>query len=98
MPDTFSKDLSISIVGAAEDVSVGAASTQSTAAPQGARFARLCATVDCRFASGSSNPTALATSTLLPAGTVEYLAVNPGWEVAVIQVSSAGLLNISWCE
>lgn len=97
MPDSYARDIAISIVSTPEDIAVGAGSVQSSVCPQGARFARLCATADARFLIGP-NPTALATSSLLPAGTVEYVSVNPGWRVAVIQNSGAGVCSLSWCE
>lgn len=73
-------------------VSIGAASAQSSALS--GRTVRLCATVDAHIAIGA-DPTATGTSTLLPAGTVEYFQIEDGWKVAVVQASGAGALSIS---
>ena len=55
---------------------------------------RLTATAACRILEGS-NPTAVATSTLLPAGVVEFVEVTAGNKLAVIQDSAAGTLSIT---
>ena len=86
--------------GAAQNVSVGASSVQSTvigtAGQTPNRLIRLCATTNCRIAIGT-NPTATATSTLLPANVVEYAELSPGERFAVIQDSAAGTLSITEC-
>lgn len=81
-------------LGASQDVAVGASSAQSTALGASTTMVRLVSTVDCRVALGE-NPTATATSTLLPAGCPEVFAVQPRHKVAVIQTSGAGTLNLT---
>lgn len=58
---------------------------------------RLSATQACRILEGA-NPTAVAASTLLPAGVVEFVEVTAGNRLAVIQDSAAGTLNITICD
>src|SRR5262245_29712468 len=82
------------------NVSIGASSVQSAAfdtsdAQHPPRLIRICATGACHYLVGA-NPSALATSPLLPANVVEYLNVRPGEKIAVIQDGAAtGVLNIS---
>lgn len=82
--------------GAAQDVATGAGSVQSVAFAADTKVVRLCATVACRYLIGT-NPTALATSTLLPANWIELVIVpSPGtMKIAAIQEGSAGKLNIT---
>ncbi|CAB4141078.1 hypothetical protein UFOVP413_34 [uncultured Caudovirales phage] len=86
--------------GNAQNVSIGASSVQSTvigtAGQTPNRLIRLCATTNCRIAIGT-NPTASATSTLLPANAIEYCELTPGERFAVIQDSAAGTLSITEC-
>ncbi|MGE0252001.1 MAG: hypothetical protein AB7G80_05005 [Dongiaceae bacterium] len=80
--------------GAAQNVTVGASSVQSSAVAAGTRLIRLCANVPCRVAIGS-NPTASATSTLIPANSVEVVEIAGGHKVAVIQDSAGGTLSVT---
>ena len=84
--------------GAQQEVVVGAASAQSTALGAGTLVVRLCATTACRILFGT-NPTAAATSTLLPANVVEFWkipgAANGTMKIAVIQESAGGKLSIT---
>lgn len=86
--------------GTAQEVTVGAASAQSsvigTAGQTPNRLIRLCSTTACRVAIGT-NPTAAATSALLPANVVEFTELTPGERIAVIQESAAGKLSIVEC-
>jgi hypothetical protein len=96
MPDTWARDYAISVL-TSQNVTVSGASAQSAPFIQGARLVRLVSTTDCYVAFGT-NPTAVATSVLLPAGQPEYFAVKPGWRVAAIQATAGGTLNIAECE
>jgi hypothetical protein len=81
--------------GTSQSVAIGAASVQSTAFNQGTSIIRLHPTVDC-FVSVGANPTAVANTTVfLLGGATEYLGVNPGDKVAVIQSASSGTLYVT---
>lgn len=80
---------------AAEDVTTGVASAQSTAAPSGTYWARIVTTVACRYLVGA-NPTALATSAYLPPNVVEYVPVEATQKIAAIQEAAAGKLSITF--
>lgn len=67
----------------AENVAPAGASTQSTAAPTNARWARITATAEMRYRKGS-NPTALATDQLLPLGVVEFVPIEEGLKFAFL--------------
>lgn len=96
---TFSRFLGFDVISG-EDVSVGAASTQSATSPVGARTAILTARTDLRYAVGTvvGAPTAVATGPLLLAGSSIPLSVREGSRIAVIQDSAAGSSNITWCR
>lgn len=87
-------------ISTAQEVTIGAASAQSTAIGTAGRspnlVIRIVATTACRILTGS-NPTAVATSALLPANTVEFTEITPGDKIAVIQESAGGKLSISEC-
>jgi hypothetical protein len=88
--------LNFEIVQAAEDITTGAASVQSTAAPVGTTHVRLACTVACRFLIGT-NPTAVATSSLLNAvNNAELFAMAPGYKVAAIQEAAGGKLSVTF--
>jgi hypothetical protein len=66
--------------------------------PTGTTHVRLCSTADCWVMFGPNNPVAVAgTSTLLPASTPEYFPVQPNDQIAALQVTVAGTLNIVEC-
>ena len=81
-------------LGASQDVVVGAGSLQSTAFGADTKVIRINSTTACRILIGS-NPTALATSALLPPNWIECLVVKGGDKIAVIQEAAAGKLNIT---
>jgi hypothetical protein len=81
---------------ASQDIATGVASVQSAAFQAQTRLIRVCCTVACRILTGA-NPTALATSMLLPANWIAYIAVNSGDKLAAIQEGAAGKLNITEC-
>lgn len=79
--------------GASQRVAIGATSVQSASIGDTTGIVRLSASTDCFVAFGT-NPVATVNSLYLPAGMVEYLGINPGEKVAVLQVSAAGFLSI----
>lgn len=91
-------NLEYTLVQASEDITTGAASAQSTAAPVGTTHVRLSTTVACRVLVGGTNPTALATSELLPVGYVALKRIVPGDKVAAIQEGSAGKCNVAFVK
>lgn len=84
--------------GSSQDVTFSGTSAQSSAigtlgqTPR--RVIRIVSDAPCRILIGL-DPTALATSTLLPAGVVEYTEITPGHKVAALQESAGGKLNIT---
>ncbi len=74
-------------------LTIGGSSAQSIAFSSSTGLIRLCPTVDCYVDIGS-NPTATNGSIYLPAGSIEYFGCSPGEKVAVLQVSTAGFLNV----
>jgi hypothetical protein len=94
MPSTNSADFAVSAVKS-YDIAVGPGSTLGPAVfTDSARYIRVVSNADVRILVGKS-PTALATSMLLPAGQIEYIAVKPGWNIAAI---GAATLNVVECE
>lgn len=87
-------------ISTAQEVTIGAASAQSTAIGTAGRtpnlIIRIVSTTACRILTGS-NPTAVATSALLPANVVEFTEITQGDKIAVIQESAGGKLSISEC-
>lgn len=81
-------------LGTSQKVTVGASSTQSAAVQS--KLVRIFSNVDCFIATGT-NPTAVAdgTNMIIPAGFVEYIAINVGDKIAVIQSASGGFLYIT---
>lgn len=81
---------------AIQTVVAGAASAQS--APFNVRTSALrlvAKTAGVRYVVGPAPQTALATSTLLPAGGLEQIVVRSGWVVAAIQDVGAAELNVT---
>ncbi len=59
---------------------------------------RLCATASCNYLiSEAANvvPATTSNGPLLPANTIEYVIVNPGQKLSVIQNSATGALNVT---
>lgn len=77
--------------GTPQNVTYAAASVQSAAI--GSTLVRVVSSTDCRIAFGA-NPTATATSILLPAKMPEYFVCNPTDKIAVIQDAAGGSLSI----
>jgi len=83
--------------GTAQQVAIGAASAASAAFGSQTRWIRVAASgfvgtttnLGCRILVGDGTPTALATSAFLPYQWVEYITVNPGEKIAVIQDGTA---------
>lgn len=78
-------------------VSVGAASAQSAVFGATTRVVRVAASTDCHIAFGT-NPTATTTSTYLPAGAVDYFAVEAGQRAAVIRATVDGFVSVVECN
>lgn len=87
---------SIWMLGASQNVAIGASSTQSTAVGTQTRAVRIASTGNCHIAIGQ-NPTATATSTYIAANIVsEVFRCYPADKVAVIQDgASTGNCNIT---
>lgn len=87
-------------ISTAQELTVGAASVQSSTIGTSGRtpniVIRIVSTTACRILTGS-NPTAVATSALLPANVVEFTEITPGDKIAVIQESAGGKLSIAEC-
>jgi hypothetical protein len=88
-------DFSHLIAGTGKNVAIGAASVQSAVVGTQTFAVRVASTGACHIEIGP-NPTATATSALIPANVAgEYFKVSPGDKVAVIQDgASTGNLNI----
>lgn len=71
---------------AEQTVAIGGSSTQSNAFNSATRYIRVHTDSICSIETGSTNPTATATTARMVAGQTEYLGVNPGggWKIAVI--------------
>lgn len=82
-------------LGAAQEVTTGAASAASAAFGSQTYAIRLAASAACRYVVGDGTPTAVATSAYLPADWVEVVTVSPGQKVAAIQESGAGKLSVT---
>ena len=78
--------------GASQVVAYVGSSVQSAAI--GGTVVRVVSTTDCHIAFGA-NPTATATSMLLPARVPEYFICNPTDKVAVIQDAAGGNLSVT---
>ena len=83
--------------GPSQDVVSGIASAESAAFGASTQVIRIVNKVACRYIIGDSVQTALATSALLTADTIEYVAVKPGQVIAAIQDTAAGVLNVIEC-
>lgn len=81
-------------LGAAQEVTTGAASAASTAFGSQTYAIRIAATAACRFVVGDGTPTATATDAYLPANEVEVFTVTPGQKIAAIQETAAGKLSV----
>lgn len=92
--DSSTAPIQVLRAGPATEINVTSASVAS-AGTFGTNVVRLCATVACRVAIGTS-PTAIATSTYLAPNVPEYFAVYPNVDkIAVIRESADGKLSIT---
>ena len=82
-------------LGNAKVIAVGVTSVE-LAAPVGAsvQIIRLCSDVACHYVIGTSPQTAASGNALLPAFTIEYMGIEPGETVAVIQDTATGTLSV----
>jgi hypothetical protein len=81
--------------GTAQEVTTGAASAASAAFASQTYAIRVSATAACRIIVGDGTPTAIATSTYLPANVIDYIRVSPGQKIAAIQEVGAGKLSVA---
>lgn len=83
--------------GAVSNVNFTGTAGLSGAFASATRAVRLSSTSDCYYVVSQAGATTATTSngSLLAAGAIEYTGVNPGDKISVIQVSSAGTLNIT---
>lgn len=92
--DSTTAPIQVLRAGPATEINITSSSV-ATPGTFGTNVVRLCATVACRVAIGSS-PTAIATSTYLPPNVPEYFTVYPGVDkIAVIRETSDGKLSIT---
>jgi len=82
-------------LGAAQEVTIGAASAASTAFASTTYQIRVCSTIACRIKIGDGTPTATATDAYLPPNIAEYFTTGPSQKIAVIQEAAAGKLSIT---
>ena len=78
--------------GTSARVTISGTSAQSSAVTTG--LVRVAVTTDCYVAAGS-NPTATNTNMYLPAGSVEYFAMNDGDKLAFLQVTAGGFASVT---
>lgn len=83
-------------IGTLHSVAVGAVSQQSNLFTTNTNLIRVCSTVDCFVAFGVS-AVATSGSMYLPAGAVEYFAVNPGGRIAVLRAFVDGAISLAEC-
>ena len=81
----------------ATNISFNVNSAQSPVFSASTFLIRVVATENCRIAFGV-NPTASATSSLVLANVPEYIKVTPGERLAVIQDTTGGTLNVTFCN
>lgn len=87
----------LDLIQPAENVAIGAASVQSTAAPAGTTHVRISAVGNCHVRFDGTNPTAVAGDILIPLGHADVFKMTPGYKVAVIQdAASTGNCNIAF--
>lgn len=82
-------------LGAAQDITIGAASAASSAFGAQTYQLRVAASSACRIRIADGTPIAAATDTYLPADRIEYLTCTPGQKIAVIQEAAAGKLSVT---
>jgi hypothetical protein len=78
-----------------QNVAIGAASALSAPFSDTTAVVRIVATSACYYRTGSGALTALTTDAYLPLGVVEYIDVNPGDRIAVLQGTAAGVLSVT---
>jgi hypothetical protein len=83
------------IPGTVQNITTSGSSQQSSAVGSGTSIVRIAVNQDTYIAVGA-NPTASSSTMLMPAGSVEFIAVTGGvTKVAVLQVSSSGVASIT---
>lgn len=80
--------------GTSQGITSSGTSQQSSALSADASIARVAVNQDTYIEIGS-NPTATANSLMMPAGAIEFFAVNAADKIAVLEVSAAGRVSIT---
>ncbi len=83
--------------GKTQTLAVGVASVESAPLGASTEIIRIVSDIDCHYIIGEPAQTALSTSAYLPADIVEYVGVEPGDTLAVIQNAATGVLWITEC-
>jgi hypothetical protein len=82
--------------GTSQTKAVGATSASATVFGANTSVVRLCATTDCFIKVEASHATAASTDMFLPGTLIpEYICVDPGTQLAVIQSTASGTLYIT---
>jgi|694.fasta_scaffold57624_7 hypothetical protein len=81
-------------LGASQAVAYTGTAAASNAFNAQTSVVRVVATTDC-FISTGANPTATTSSAYLPAGTVEYIRVNPQDKISAVRRSADGTLYVT---
>jgi hypothetical protein len=90
-----STDVSAMLRGTNQKVTVAAASAAITnATGTQTRYVRLATTTDCYYTTGTA-PTATTSDVLLPAGTVEVIALRPSQKIAFIRNTADGVATVT---
>lgn len=82
------------VPGSSQGLTTTGASQQAAAFTSAVSIVRVAVNQDTYVAIGT-NPTATANSLMMPAGSVEFFAVDPTDLIAVLQVSVAGRVSIT---
>lgn len=80
-------------VNTASTISTTTASQQSSAFASQTHQVRLAAN-QATYVKFAGNPTATTSDVLMPANTIDYFTVNPGEKVAVLALSTTGIISI----
>jgi hypothetical protein len=82
-------------LAAAQNISTAGSSVASAAFGAQTYQIRICATAAVNYRVGDGTPTAVATDTLLPANTVEYVTCSPGQKLAAVGTATVNITEIA---
>jgi hypothetical protein len=82
-------------LAAAQNISPAGSSVPSTAFGAQTYQIRVCATAAVNYRVGDGTPTAVATDTLLPANTIEYVTCSPGQKLAAVGTATVNITEIA---